>query len=214
MFIYNYKGLYMFFNKIPIRFFLTLLISIFTLPSYTENRLEEHINNLGDKNAKNVLIEYASLSCVHCANFHNNELPEIKTNLIDNGKLKYIYKDFPLDKPAMFASMVAHCFSGDQYHEVLSSLYRNQKKWVSVSDNSGKFYSALHSILKIHDITLEKIIGCVDADQAINKKKWDSILSTRLEGQKIGVNSTPTFFLNGKKIEKPVNYNSLKKLIN
>ena len=112
----------MFFNKVPIRFFLTLLISIFTLSSYTENRLEEHINNLGDKNAKNVLIEYASLSCVHCANFHNNELPEIKTNLIDNGKLKYIYKDFPLDKPAMFASMIAHCFSGDQYHEVLSSL--------------------------------------------------------------------------------------------
>ena len=60
---------------------------------------------------------------------------------------------------------------------------------------------------------MEKVINCIDTDKDINQKKWDSILSTRLEGQKIGVNSTPTFFLNGKKIEKPVNYDTLNKLI-
>ena len=135
------------------------------------------------------------MSCVHCANFHNNELPKIKTNLIKNGKLKFIYKDFPLDRPAMFASMVAHCFSGDQYFAVLSSLYRNQKKWILVADNSGNFYSAIHDILKIHGITLSKIIECVDDKSDINKKTWDYILASRLEGQKMGVNSTPTFFL-------------------
>ena len=213
MFIYYYKGLFMFFNKLFIRLFLVLLVSFVSLFSYTENNLVDNLNKLGDKNAENILVEYASLSCVHCANFHNNELPEIKKNLIDSGKLKFIYKDFPLDKSAMQASMIAHCFSGDQYFEVLSSLYRNQKKWVSEADNSGNFYNSLHSILKIHDITLEKVINCIDTDKGINQKKWDSILSTRLEGQKIGVNSTPTFFLNGKKIEKPVNYDTLNKLI-
>ena len=74
----------------------------------------------------------------------------IKTKLIDSGKLKFIYKDFPFDRPAMYASMVANCFSGDQYFEVLSSLYRNQKKWISVADNSGNFYIAIHNLSLIH----------------------------------------------------------------
>ena len=66
---------------------------------------------------------------MHCANFHNKELPAIKSQLIDKGKLKYIYKDFPLDLPAMLAAMVSNCYSGSQYFEILNSLFRNQKKW-------------------------------------------------------------------------------------
>ena len=66
------------------------------------------------------------------------------------------------------------------------------KKWV-IADTSGKFYTSLHNILKIHDITLDKIIECVDDKSDINKKNGIILLS-RLEGQKIGVNSTPTFF--------------------
>ncbi len=202
-------------NKACIRLLIvisfTFILGIKT--SNTDNHVTSRLNQLGNNEATNVLIEYASLSCVHCANFHNNELPKIKTNLIDTGKLKFIYKDFPLDRPAMYASMVTNCFSGDQYFAVLSSLYRNQKKWVSVADNSGKFYGAIHSTLKIHDITLNKVIECIDDKRDINKKTWDSILASRLEGQKIGVNSTPSFFLNGKKIEKPISYDLLQKLI-
>ena len=202
-------NLYKFFNKLTILiFFITFLL---VSSSHTENN--NKFNQLGINEATNVLIEYASMSCVHCANFHNNELPKIKLNLIDNGKLRFIYKDFPLDRPAMFASMVAHCFSDDQYFEVLSALYRNQKKWVSASENSGNFYNAIFDILKIHGITLDKIIECVDDKSDVNKKKWDSILASRLEGQNMGVNSTPSFFLNGKKIEEPMNYELLIKLI-
>ena len=199
------------FNKLLILTLFILCLGISA--SNTQNHINNRVNQLGDNKALNILVEYASMSCVHCANFHNNELPKIKTNLIDNGKLKFIYKDFPLDRPAMFASMVAHCFSGDQYFAVLSSLYRNQKKWIIVADNSGNFYNAIHDILKIHGITLNKIIECVDDKSDINKKTWDSILASRLEGQKLGVNSTPTFFLNGKKVEKPMNYELLKNLI-
>tara|TARA_B100001248_G_C27316566_1_gene424633 strand:- start:346 stop:948 length:603 start_codon:yes stop_codon:yes gene_type:complete len=192
-----------------------ILVFLIIYLSISQALTDSHKNKnvLGDNNAINTLVEYASMSCVHCANFHNNDLPKIKSNLIDNGKLKFIYKDFPLDRPAMYASMIAHCFSGEQYFEVLSSLYRNQKKWVSVADTSGKFYSSLHNILKIHDITLDKIIECVDDKSEINKKKWNNILASRLEGQNMGVNSTPTFFLNGKKIEKPVNFEVLNEMI-
>lgn len=190
-----------------------LIIYLSISQALTDSDKNKNENILGDNNAINTLVEYASMSCVHCANFHNNDLPKIKSYLIDNGKLKFIYKDFPLDRPAMYASMIAHCFSGEQYFEVLSSLYRNQKKWVSVADTSGKFYSSLHNILKIHDVTLDKIIECVDDKSEINKKKWNDILASRLEGQNMGVNSTPTFFLNGKKIEKPVNFEVLNEMI-
>ena len=192
-----------------------ILVFLIIYLSVSQALTDSHKNKniLGDNSATNTLVEYASMSCVHCANFHNNDLPKIKSNLIDNGKLKFIYKDFPLDRPAMYASMIAHCFSGEQYFEVLSSLYRNQKKWVSVADTSGKFYSSLHNILKIHDVTLEKIIECVDDKSEINKKKWNNILASRLEGQNAGVNSTPTFFLNGKKIEEPLNFEVLYEMI-
>lgn len=190
-----------------------LVFSFYTSFSYSDDQKIKTLNQLGSNEAKNTLVEYASLSCVHCANFHNNEFLKIKTNFIDTGKLKFIYKDFPLDRPAMYASLVNHCFSGEQYFEVLSSLYRNQRKWVSVSNNSGKFYGALHDTLKVHGIKLEKVIECVDDKSEANKDKWNGILASRLEGQNSGVNSTPTFFLNGKKIEEPLSYEVLKNLI-
>tara|TARA_E500000331_G_C17215808_1_gene695846 strand:- start:937 stop:1557 length:621 start_codon:yes stop_codon:yes gene_type:complete len=169
--------------------------------------------SLGSTKAENILVEYASLSCVHCANFHNEVLPKIKTKFIDTGKLRYIYKDFPLDKPAMFAAMIAHCYSDNQYFEVLSSLYRNQKAWVTASDNTEKFYDAIHGILKIHGISLQKINQCVDDKNKTNQKTWDDILAARLEGQNIGVKSTPSFFLNGKRIEEAISIELLEKLI-
>ena len=113
----------------------------------------------------------------------------------------------------MFASMVANCFKGDQYFEILSSLYRSQKAWVIESDNSGKFYSAIHKILKVHGISLQKVLECVDDKSEINKKTWNRIITSRLEGQKDGVNSTPSFFLNGKKLEEPLNYELIQKLL-
>ena len=126
-----------------------------------ENTINDKNKNiLGDLNAPNTLIEYASLSCVHCANFHNQKLPEIKEKLIKTGKLQYIYKDFPLDMPAMLAAMVTNCYEGEQYHKTLNSLFRNQKKWVTASSNKEELLNAFHQILKQHGISLEKIKTC------------------------------------------------------
>ena len=112
------------------------ILLLFSLKLLAENKTEDNKQNLlGDINAPNLLVEYASLSCIHCANFHNSKLPEIKEKLISTGKLKYIYKDFPLDMPAMLAAMVTNCYKGEQFHIILNSLFRNQKKWVSVANN-------------------------------------------------------------------------------
>ena len=199
-----------------IKVFTLFLFISYSFISHSNSETKPNLktfNQLGSDSAKYTLVEYASMSCIHCANFHNNELPKIKKDFIDTGKIKYIYKDFPLDKPAMFASMVANCFKGEQYYEILSSLYRNQKTWVTEANNTGKFYSAIHDTLKVHGITLKKVLSCVDDKNPINKETWNKIIATRLEGHDKGVNSTPSFFLDEKKIDEKFNYKLLEKLV-
>ena len=89
---------------------------------------------------------------------------------------------------------------------------RNQKKWVTSSDTKEKLFDSFHLVLKEYGVTLEKIQECT-ADTEENKKKWDNILASRLEGQNLGVNSTPTFFLNGKKLDGNIDLSKIKKLI-
>ncbi len=192
--------------------FFKLLIFFSFLINYANSNEKEYVNFLGSEGAKNTLIEYASLSCVHCANFHNDHLPEIKKELIDKGKLKFIYKDYPLDMQAMLGSMVAHCYKNEQYFTILSSLFKNQKNWVPRAQSKEEFNEAIYDTIKEHGITQEKIIQCTE-DNEINKAKWDGILATRLNGQKLGVNSTPSFFLNGKKLDGKVDLKLIKSLI-
>ena len=192
---------------------ISTMLVLFSLGLLAENSVNDKKKNiLGNLNAPNTLIEYASLSCVHCANFHNQKLPEIKEKLIKTGKLQYIYRDFPLDMPAMLAAMVTNCYQGEQFHTTLNSLFRNQKKWVAASRNKEELLNAFYQILKQHGISQEKIKTCA-AENKDNKKKWDSILASRLEGQKLGVNSTPSFILNGKKLEGSVDLKVLLKHI-
>ena len=196
-----------------LKFTILSILLLVSLKLLAENEIENNKQNLlGDINAPNLLVEYASLSCIHCANFHNRKLPEIKEKLISTGKLKYIYKDFPLDMPAMLAAMVTNCYKGEQFHIILNSLFRNQKKWVSAANNKKELFEAFHQILKQHGISLEKIKACTEENEA-NKDKWDFILSSRLEGQKLGVNSTPSFFLNGNKLEGSVDLQMILKHI-
>ena len=194
----------------PKAFLINLVLLILIFAQNLAAEIKE--NYLGETNAENILVEYASLSCIHCANFHIDNLPAIKKELIETGKLKYIYRDFPLDRPAMIAAMVSNCYSGEQFFEVLNTLFRNQRKWVVKSENKKDFENTLFTILKIHGITLEKIKSCTDEND-LNKKKWNSILQIRLEAQKLGVNSTPSFFLNGERISGLVTSEVLKKLI-
>ena len=149
---------------------------------------------------------------MHCANFHNQKLPEIKEKLIKTGKLQYIYRDFPLDMPAMLAAMVTNCYEGEKFHTTLNSLFRNQKKWVSASSNKEDAFKCISPNFKATWYITEKIKTCA-AENEDNKKKWDSILASRLEGQKLGVNSTPSFILNGKKLEGSVDLKVLLKHI-
>ena len=158
----------------------------------------------GNENAKITIIAYESLTCSHCANFHNDVYPQLKKEYIDSGIAKIEFRNFPLDIAALNASKIAQCNSG-QSLKVLESLYSNQQSWVKgatieeINDNLKKF--------------LIKEGFKLDFDKCINNKEIeDFVLNDRIEGAKnFKINATPTIIINNKKFEKSLNYKNLKK---
>ncbi len=144
---------------------------------------------LGDPNAPITIIDYAALTCPHCADFHLNTLPQLKAKYIDTGKAKLIYRDFPFNQAGLTASMLARCSGNAHYFEALELIYENQASWVSETDPEN----ALASILGMPQT---KADACL-ADKTLS----DGIQEMEKTGQQsYGVNATPTFIINGQKI--------------
>lgn len=154
--------------------------------------------------AKAILIEYASLSCPHCANFHRTIVPSLKTDWIDSGKLLYVYRDFPLNAPALWAAMVANCLEGERYFAFIGMLYQNQESWLQAAD--------IPAALKQYAQTA----GMDDAtfDACINDaKEIDRIVAGVEYAQATyGVDSTPTVILDGERVQ-PRSYEELSQMI-
>src|SRR5918996_1886710 len=144
---------------------------------------------LGNPDAPVTVIEYASLTCPHCAQFHNDVLPDLKERYIATGKVRLIYRDFPLDERALMAAALAHCAGPDRYFGFLDVLFETQSSWAQAGDYLG----ALKKLGKLGGMSEEQIDQCL-ADQAL----LDGIMQTRLDGQnEHQVSSTPTLVVNG-----------------
>ena len=187
-----------------------IIILIILCLGYVKYSLAKELQerSLGSKDANHVIIEYASLSCVHCANFHKNDFPEIKEKLIDTGKVRFIFRDFPLDLPAMIGSMVSQCQDNNKYFIVLNTLFKNQKKWVTSPD----IKLAIADVLKEYGFTKESVENCV-VENDTNTVRWKNILNLRLKAQEMGVDSTPTFFVNNTQITGSLDVKKIKDLI-
>lgn len=147
---------------------------------------------LGASDAPVTIIEYSSLTCPHCRNFHLNTLPALKTRYIDLGKARLVYRDFPFDRPALLAAALAHCAGPDHFFGFLEVLFRGQKSWSRAPDPAA----ALKRIGRLGGLSEAEIDACF-ADRAL----LDRILKERLDGAKVfGVDSTPTFIINGRKL--------------
>ena len=159
---------------------------------------------IGNENAKIVIIAYESLTCSHCANFHNEVLPQLKKEYIDTGLAKIEFRHFPFDIAALNASKIAQC-KNDQSLEILESLYSNQQTWVK-----GSTIDEINNNLKK---LIEKESFEIDFEKCINNKEIeDFVLNDRIEGVKnYKINATPTIIINNKKFEKSLNYKNLKK---
>ena len=169
-------------------------------------KVNAEINRIvsGRDDAKITIIAYESLTCSHCADFHNNIYPLIKKEFIDTGLVKIEFRHFPLDIIALNASKISQC-KQDQSLEIMMSLYSDQQAWIKgktieeANENLKKFVANQN-----FNLDFEKCIS--------DKKIEDFVLNDRIEGtKKFEINSTPTIIINGKKFEKTLNYKNLKK---
>jgi len=147
---------------------------------------------LGNPDAPITIIEYASLTCPHCAHFTNDVLPEIKKEWIDTGKAKLVLRDFPLDEPALRAAMIARCAPPDRYYAFADTFFATQEKWVRTAD----YHDALARLAKLGGMSKDEFDACLKNTELENK-----IVEGRLTASKdLEVTSTPTFFINGTKL--------------
>ena len=152
---------------------------------------------IGSKDAPVTIIEYASMTCPHCASFHLGPFKELKSKYIDTGKVRMIFREFPFDPLALQASMLARCTGEKRYFGMLKVLFKNLSKWAQVSDPQ----KALAKIARLGGFTEARFKACM-ADQELA----DMILRSRLTGNKeFGVVSTPSFIVNGVKVSGNLN---------
>ena len=184
---------------------LTLIIFILLIVNVNANEKIIPITE-GEKNAKIKMIVYESLTCSHCADFHKNVYPLLKSNYIDSGLLKIEYRNFPLDLAALNASKIAHC-SNDGNSEVLHYLYKNQTKWVrgnTINDLNKNIKKLIDE--SPFDLNFEKCLN--------DKNLEDYILDERIKGAKtFDIQATPTVIIMDEKFEKPLTYKNLVKYL-
>jgi protein-disulfide isomerase len=162
---------------------------------------------LGAANAPVTIVEYASMSCGHCAAFHKNMYPAIKAEYIDTGKVRFVFREFPLDLKAAAASMVARCIGKDdpkKYHEVAGELFSAQDEWVP-RDTSAR----LRRIAKRSGMDDGAFDACIANQAMVDALK----LGMDHASQRLKVDSTPTFFINGTLLKGVWSLDEFRKLI-
>ena len=170
--------------------FFILPISATTVLEVTEDDFV-----VGDKNAPVTIIEYASLSCSHCANFHNNTLEDLIKEYVDTGKARIVFRDFPFNYPALLGSMVLRCIPEDVRYDYMNALFQLQSKWV-VRENA-KSTQELYKIMQSGGMTKEEFETCTN-----NVELENTILQALIAAQnEFNIQSTPSFLINGNLVE-------------
>lgn len=161
--------------------------------------------SIGSPNAPVTMIEYSSLTCSHCAAFHTDTLPSIKKEYIDTGKVRLVFWDFPLGNLALAATMIARCSGQDNYVPMTSALFLSQETWA----RSDTPFDAIAGIARLSGMSIDDIENCLDDREllaAIEAK------AKQAESQ-LGIESTPTFLIEGQLISGNLPYKDFKDLL-
>jgi len=160
---------------------------------------------LGSDKAPVTIIEYASMTCTHCAAFHATTYPVLKSKYIDTGKVRFALREFPLDPLATAGFMLARCAGPDKRSAMIDLLFAQQKNWAFTE----KPIEALANLVKQAGFSQESFEACLkdqDLYAKVNKVRDHA-------AEKFGVNATPTFFINGKKQNGEINPQELDKIL-
>lgn len=177
-----------------------------TLPNAPTAKVYKDDYYLGNPDAKVVIIEYASLTCPHCANFSTTIFPSLKKDFIDTGKILYVYRDFPLDRYAYQAALIAQCAPRERYFAIIDQLYGNQKAWVIAADPNV----ALEDFAKTVGLNAEQLQACYS-----NQSLIDRIVRLYREAvNTYKIQGTPSIIINGELQKNIGSYEDLQKYLN
>lgn len=157
---------------------------------------------MGPETAKVTVVEYASATCPHCAAFHKETFPALKSEYIDTGKIRYTFREFPLNDAALAGFMLARCAPKDKYFPIVDVLFGTLQEWAKDPLNG------LKAISQQAGFSAEQFDACMK-NEAVAKQ----ILATRSGGEKFGVGGTPTFFINGKVLNGETSIEEFRKVI-
>jgi protein-disulfide isomerase len=172
---------------------------------YTDLKITPDDYSIGKADAPVTFVEYASLTCPHCADFHTNVLPAVKTEFIDTGKVRMVYRDYPLDRLALAASMIARCAGRDRYFGFVGAFFASQANWARDTNP----LAALGRIARVGGMTEQDVDACLK-----NSTIEDAVVKERLQGEKtFGVSATPTLIIGGDKISGGVTIEQFRALV-
>jgi protein-disulfide isomerase len=163
---------------------------------------------IGPANASVTITEYASMTCPHCANFNEAVFPKLKSEFIDSGKVRYVFREFPLDIKAAAGSMLARCIAKDdapKYFAVIDLLFRQQNEWVVKNTTE-----TLTRIGKQAGLSQQQVEDCLKDQALLDKIAADQ----KYANEVLKVNSTPTFFINGEMLKGETSFDEFSKRIN
>lgn len=141
---------------------------------------------VGANNAPVVVQEFFSLTCGHCANFHNTVWPRVKSELVDTGRVRMVWRDFPLDQVALQAAMVARSLPAERYEPFVSTLFQTQERWAFAQGRQVEELARLAALAGMDRATFDRVV----ADQALARGVLDARLAAEREHQ---IRATPSF---------------------
>ncbi len=159
---------------------------------------------LGPDDAPVTIIEYASMTCPHCARFAVDVFPQLKNRYIDTGKVRFILREFPFDALAAGAFMLARCVDKDRYYAVIDLLFRTQKDW-AVDQPLGPLLKTVEQA----GFTEKTFDACLDDQKALKGIQW----VRKHAAEELNVKVTPTFFINGQMTEGALSFEELERRI-
>ena len=176
-----------------------------------EIKADDHVRGKAD--APVTIVEYASLTCPHCAAFNMDVVPQLAREYIDTGKAKLIFREYPLNEVDRMASAVARCFSGDEYFSFIDLLFANQMNWIKDFDGNGMtrgdILEGLTQMAGQAGMPGERVEAC-----AFDQKMAALIDANWNEGRtRYNVTATPTFIINGTRHAGGMSYEQLKQVI-